>query len=330
LRKSSHIIQGVNIHVDCDRSLHLAISKIFDSLYRGEIRPAIKPIIFELSIVNEPPPVPADTIRAIKFLDLTCYRNGKEIYFTLKDGSIIQLDPISRKIKGLFKKEILNNLLGLFTLITAPFAELLKYQRLYSLHSAALYSNGVGYIFSGESGSGKTTTSLSMVSEGFKYASDDAVLLEEVNGDIIAHSLYKTFNIDRDLAEHFPDVVKEEDIPVKKGAKVSIDISKIFSDSFIPYLKPDVIIFPRITTDDKSQIYPISQTEVYMRLLKQTVLAVDKEVAKNQLKAIGKLVKQMQGFDLLSGRDVYENPKRIITLISEVNDQNGNGKKDKV
>jgi hypothetical protein len=299
-------------------------------LYRGEIRPAIKPFIFELSIVNEPPPVPADTILTFKGLDLTCYRNGKEIYFTFKDGSVIQLDSISRKVKGLFKKEILSNSIGIFSLIMAPFAELLKYQRLYSLHSAALYSNGIGYIFSGESGSGKTTTSLSMVSEGYKYVSDDAVLLEEINGDIIAHSLYKTFNIDRGTAKLFPDVVKEEDIPVKNGKKVTVDISEKFPDSFIPYLKPDVIIFPRITSDDKSQIYPISQTEVYMRLLRQIVLSVDKDVVKNQLKAIEKLVKQMQGFDLLSGRDVYENPKKIINLISEVNGQNGNGKKNKV
>ncbi len=330
MKNSSHTIQGVNIHIKCDRRLHLLISKILNFLYRGEIRPAIKPIIFELSIVNEPPPVPANAIRAIKALDLTSYGNGKEMYFTLKDGSIIELDPIARKAKGFFKKEIIDDLMGLLSLITAPFAELLKRQRLYSLHSAALYSNGVGYLVSGESGSGKTTTSLCMVSEGFKYVSDDALLLEETNGDIMAHSMFNTFNIDRDLAEHFPCVVKEEDIPIKKGAKVSVNISEIFPDSFIPYLRPDVIIFPRITSDRKSQVYPIGQMEVYARLLQQTVLAVDNDVSRNQLKAIERLVKQTQGFDLLSGRDIYENPKRFISLIRDINGQNGNGKKNKV
>ena len=127
MKKSSHIIQGVNIHVDCDHRLHLCISDIFNFFYKGEeIRPAIKPIIFELAIVNEPPPVPANAIRAIKALDLTSYGNGKEMYFTLKDGSIIQLDPISRKAKGLFKKEVLNDSIGLFSLIMSPFAELLN------------------------------------------------------------------------------------------------------------------------------------------------------------------------------------------------------------
>jgi hypothetical protein len=330
LKNITYIIQGVNIHIKCDSHLHSLISKILNFLYRGEIRPEIKPIIFELSIVNEPPPVPANAIRAIKALGLTSYGNGKEMYFTLKDGSIIELDPVSRKANGFFKKEILDDLMGLFSLITAPFAELLKYQRLYSLHSAALYSNGVGYLVSGESGSGKTTTSLSMVSEGFKYVSDDALLLEETNGDIMVHSMFNTFNIDRDLAEHFPDVVKEEDIPLKKGAKVSVNISEIFPDSFIPYLRPDVIIFPRITSDRKSRVYPIGKMDVYARLLKQTVLAVDNEASRNQLKAIERLVKQTRGFDLLSGRDIYENSKRLISLIRDINSQNGNGKKNKV
>jgi hypothetical protein len=330
VRKSSHIIQGINIQVECDRSLHLAISKIFDCLYSGEIRPAVQPFIFELFIVNEPPPVPSDTILAFKGLNLTCHRNGKDIYFTYKDGSVIQLDSISRKIKGLFKKEILSNSTGIFFLIMAPFVEILKYQKLYSLHSAALYSNGIGYIFSGESGSGKTTTSLSMVSEGYKYVSDDAVLLEEINGSIVAHSLYKTFNIDRDTSKLFPDVVKEVDIPVKKGMKVTVDISEKFPDSFIPYLKPDVLIFPRITSDDKSQIYPLNQMEVYVRLLKQTILPVDKEVSRTQLNVIERLVKQTQGFELLSGRDIFENPKALINLFRDVKGQNGNGKKNKV
>jgi hypothetical protein len=331
LRKSSHIIQGVNIHVDCDQRMHLFISNILNSFYAGEeLRPEIKPIIFELSIVNEPPPVPANAIRAIKALNLTIYANGKDMYYALKDGSIIKLNPTMREAKGFFRKEALNDSAKLLTLITAPLAEILKYQRLYSLHSAALYSNGVGYLVSGGSGSGKTTTSLSMVSEGFKYVSDDAVLLEETNGDITVHSVCSTFNIDKDLAERFPDVVKEKDMLVKNKAKVSVAISEIFPDSFISYLRPDVILFPEITSNKKSQIYPIGQMEVYVRLLRQTVLAVDNEVSKNQLKTIERLVKQTQGFDLLSGRDIFENPKRFINLIRDANGQNGNGKKNKV
>ncbi len=185
-------------------------------------------------------------------------------------------------------------------------------------------------MFSGDGGCGKTTTALSLVYEGFKYVSDDALFLEELNGEIIVHPFYKKFNIDQDLAERFPDVARGKNLPIPEGSKVSVDISQIFPGSSIPYLRPDVIIFPKITSNGKSQLYPLNQMEAYKRLLKQTVLAVDQEVSRNQLKALEKLVKQTLGFELLSGRDIYKDPKRVISLICQVNGQNANRKENKV
>jgi hypothetical protein len=63
--------------------------------------------------------------------------------------------------------------------------------------------------------------------------------------------------------------------------------------------------------------------EVYRRLLKQTILAVDKEVLRNHLKALEKLVKQTLGFELLSGRDIYEDPKKLTNLICHLSGLNG-------
>jgi len=321
LTKSSYVVQGLNIHLLCENSLHLLISNYFNSLYRGKKRFVIKPLEFELNlyIVEEPPPIPANSVQAIKAPSVTSYSNGKEIYFTLKDGSIICLDPITRNAKGFLKKEILNDSIGLFSLIGAPLGETLKYHGLYFLHSAALYGNGMACMVSGDGGCGKTTTALSLVYEGFKYVSDDALFLEELNGEIIVHPLSKNFHLDQDLAERFPDITRGKNLPIPEGTKVSVDISQIFPGSFIPYLRPNVIIFPKITSNGKSQLYPLNQMEVYKRLLKRTILAVDKEVSRNQLKALEKLVKQTLGFELLSGRDIYKDPKRVISLICQVN-----------
>ncbi len=330
MKSISHVIQGVNIHFNYDQPLHQFMSNLFRFFYKGEIRPEIKPVIFDLSIVKEPPPLPENAVQAIKGPCVTCYSNGKEKYFTTKDGSIIRLDQVNRKAKGFLRMKVLDDLIVIFSLITAPFSEILKDHTLYPLHSAALYSNGVGYLISGVSGCGKTTTSLSLVSEGFKYVSDDAVLLEERNGEIISHSLFSTFNIDRELAEHFPGVFEKEKIPVKKGAKVPVDISQVIPASFIPYLRPDVIIFPKIVSNGESKFLPLGQMGVFETLLKQTALAVDKEASRNQLHVIGKLVKQIRGFELLCGRDIFGNPKRLVSLIEGINNQNGNYKKNKV
>jgi hypothetical protein len=143
-------------------------------------------------------------------------------------------------------------------------------------------------------------------------------VFEEVNREIIVHSFYKTFNVGQDLSERFPELVRGKNLPVPEGTKVSVDISQIFPDSFIPQLRPDVIFFPQITYNEKSQLYPISQREVYRRLLKQTVLAVDKEVSRNQLKALAKLVKQIVGLELLSGKDIYKDSKNLSILLVDL------------
>ncbi len=319
MRGGSYSVHGVSVHVLCEDQLDLPISSYFNSLYIGKRRSDIKPLEFKLYIVEEPPPVPTNSVQAIKAPFVTSYSDGKEIYFTSEDRSIISLNPNTRDARGFLKKEILNDSLMLPSLIGASLTEALKYNGLYFLHSAALYGNVVGFLISGDGGCGKTTTSLILVREGFKYVSDDSLFFEELNGEIVVCPLYTSFHIDQDLVERFPEVAIGKNLPIPEGIKVSVDIPQAFPGSFIPYIRPDFIIFPKINSNLESQLHPISRIEVYTRLLKQTILAADKVVSKNQLKALEKLVKQTVGFELLSGRDIYEDPKKAISLIYQIN-----------
>jgi hypothetical protein len=322
LTKGSYLVQGINIHILCQSNLQFLLSNYFNSLYRGKKRLEIKPLEFELDIVDEPPALPAQSTPVIKLPSITSYRNGEKIYFRSKNGSIISLDPTTRNVRGFLKEEALKDSMELFSLVCAPFVESLKYHGLYSLHSAALYGDEKGYLICGNSGCGKTTIALSLVSQGFKYVSDDFLILEELNGEIIVNSLFRSFNLDQKVAERFPEVALGEALEFSEGNKVSVDVSQIFLGSFVPCTMPDVIIFPRITPNRKSQIHPLNKKDVYARLLKQIILAVDNEVSKKQLGTLEKLVKQTIGFELLSGRDIYEEPRKLVDLLKHINLQN--------
>lgn len=319
MMKSSHLVQGVRVDVLCENLLEPFISSCFNSLYRGEERFDIKPLEFELYVVEKPPSVPAGSIQMSKTPFVTSFSDNKEIYITSEDGSIICLSSNKRGAKGFVRKETLNDPIRLSSLVGMSVVEILKYHNLYFLHSAALYSDGTGYLISGDGGCGKTTISLSLVRGGFKYVSDDSLFIKELNGEIVVYPLYTRFHIDSDLAERFPDMVRGKNLRIPDGIKVSVDISQTFPGSFIPYMRPDVIIFPKTYSQGESQLHPISRIEVYRRLLKQTVLGADKVVSRNQIRALEKLVKQTVGFELLSGRDVYEAPEKIIGIISRIN-----------
>jgi hypothetical protein len=318
LKSGSFTVQGLIIKVLCQSHLYSLVSSYLTNLCEGEHRPKTKPLELEISVVETPRTIPPDSIQAIKRPSITSYLKGNDIYFTSTDGSLIYLDPINRKSKTYLTKDILKDTMMFFSLLGGSIVETLKYNGLHFLHAAALQSNGVRLLISGDGGCGKTTTSLSLVRAGFKYVSDDSLFFEEQHGEIRVSPFYSTFHIDRDLSERFPELTNGHERPIPKGIKIAIDPSQTYPGSFIPLLRPNVIIFPKITSKQKSTLRPIGQIEVCNRLLTQIILAADKEVSTNQLESLQKLVSQTVGFELLSGRDVYEDPYKLIDLIGSV------------
>ena len=124
------------------------------------------------------------------------------------------------------------------------------------------------------------------------------------------------------IGSHTEYVGPNKDVTLDKLSTYATDISKIIPHSHIPSAKPDVIIFPRIISDNTSEIKPLGYLEVYKRLLGQIILAIDNDIAKKQLHVLELLVKQTKGFELLSGRDLYENPCSIINIMDKLNDVN--------
>jgi hypothetical protein len=314
----SFLVQGLTVNLQCERSLFRGLEAYFSSLCRGNIRSNTEAIDLKLNICNSPYPLHPDAVKEITGPSVTYYSRGNKLYFISRDGSLISLDPVSRAAKGFLTHDILKNPLNFFLFVSEPLAEMLKLRGLYCLHAAALRNHDVSILLSGASGCGKTTTSLSLVASGFKYVSDDTLLIEKLNKGVTVYPLYKSFNISRDTAMRFPQLIKNGHKPFPKEGKISIDISKIIPDSHIQSAKPDVIIFPKIISGNKSKLRPIGHMEVYKRLLNQIILAIDKNVAKEQLNALEWLVKQTRGFELLSGRDLHENPDSILNFIGKL------------
>lgn len=314
----SYIVQGIEIDLYADSHLSALLPDYFASLYTGGSSLCVKPVQYKLRIVKETPGVPANAAKAIAGPAVTAYSNGREIYFFSKHGSSICLDPVDMKANGFLKEDILINPAELFPLLGASLVEILRYYGFFFLHAAALYINKVAYLISGDGGSGKTTATLSLVREGSQYVTDDSLFLKDDNGGIVISPLYKHVHVDKDLAGRFPEISGGKGLKIKAGTKVPIDISFFYPDAFIPSLKPDIIIFPVITSAGTSRVTPLTQTEMYKNLLTQTVLAVDKHIAREQLRIIGTLVRQTKGFALLSGRDIYEDSAILVGLLRKI------------
>ena len=309
--------QGLAIYLQCENILFSMLEEYLESLCKGQTQLELNPLMLELKLVDSPPSFPADAKLEIKGPLVNIYScKGKGIFFAAEEGSIIYLNIEERKATGFITKNILNILIELLSLVGGPLTEMLKAEGFYFLHAAALSINNTGFLFTGDGGCGKTTTALSLLSKGYKYVSDDSLVFRDIDGEIIVYPLYRTFNLDQDLCDRFHEILRDDDLIIPEGMKLSVEVSDIFPGSFIQNLKPDFIIFPKITSDKNSRLSTLSQMEIYKRLLSQIILAVDQDTAKLQLEVLGKLVRQISGFELLSGKDIYEEPGKVYTLIS--------------
>jgi len=315
LRTGLFVIQDLSVEILCEETAYSLVSNYFESICYRKINRKMKPLRLELHILDEPPSIPSDSVRGIQGPSVTTHARGNDIYLASLDGSLIHLDTVERKSKAYLKEAILTDTEKFFSLLGQLLVEALRYNDLHFLHAAALHSNGLGLLFSGDGGCGKTTNSLGLIQSGFHFVSDDSIFLENKDGKVIVHPLYKAFHIDRDVSRRFPELTEGTNHCIPPDNKLAIDVSQIYSGRFISTMTPNIIIFPKITFDAKSDIYPLTQIEVYSRLLTQIILAPQKTIVKKHLKLLEKLVTQTTGFELMTGKDVYEDPSKLIELI---------------
>ena len=298
------------------------MSSYLNTLSNGESHLRIDHLELHLDVLQESSQIPNDAVQAIKSPSITFYSKGSSIYLSSIDGSLVHLDPIDRKSRGYLSKEILNDTERLFSLITATLVKMLEYHSIHFLHAAALESHGVGFLISGDGGCGKTTTSLSLLRAGFKYLSDDSLFFTDVHDRIEVYPLSNKLHIDKDLSRRFPELMNGKKQPIPEKTKLPVDVSEIYPGSFITHMTPNVIIFPKITLHDKTKIHPLEQIQAYNKLLTQTILSFDKNIAEKQLKILQKLVSKTLSYELFSGKDVYKNPSLLIDVISNLKKNN--------
>lgn len=314
----SYIIQGVEIRLSSDSRLLALLSEYFASLHADVPLLPVKPVQYCLHVVKESPLLPSDAVKAITTPAVTAFSNSRKIYLLSRRGSLICLDPAALKANVFFREEAHHDPTDVFPLLGASLVEILRYSGYFFLHAAAIKVDNVSYLICGDGGTGKTTATLSLVREGFQYVGDDSLFLRDDNGIITISPLYTHVHVDGNLANRFPEITKGKNPKIPNGRKVPVNISAHYPDAFLPSLNPNVIVFPAITSDRMSKIIPITQTDIFKRLLKQTALPVEKHIAREQLKILQTLVSQTKGFALHSGRDVYDDSSLLVSLLKKM------------
>ncbi|MGQ3685928.1 MAG: hypothetical protein ACUBOA_13120 [Candidatus Loosdrechtia sp.] len=276
-------------------------------------------ITLHFAATDIPPNIPYPKSEPISFYGLSIYEMGDAFYIT--DGlSTFQARPQagigSITLYCSFKK---NHPVSKYNLFLVGIFHLFPYQYFYHLHAAGLMKDGAGYLFIGESGSGKSSVSLGLVRQGWHYLSDDVLLLRLSVDGVEALSFRKRFYVDPALINHYPKITPY----LKKtydgeDTKQLLDLEPLYPDRFCPNCLPRVLIFTRIVSQSESKLIPIDQTSALIKLMKQSAtLFFNRKIIKEHAEVLKRLLYQTQSYQLFLGTDVWEKPEKISEVLGQ-------------
>lgn len=319
----SYSISGVSLEVECeDKWLSKKVIRVIEEYFFVKVNSSI-PISHNITIrfksSNILVEVPETAQELASSPSLRVLKNGESCYLIM-ENSIFRIDLVNSLCTGVidpgfwgmspkFQQEFL--MLSLLWL--------LRTHEIYALHANALVKDKIGILLVGGTGSGKSTTTISLIRQGWSYLSDDVTLLMNNLERTEAVAFTTGFSVDSSLANHYPELNKPMETSSFNGQKRLLDISPIYGDRFLHNCIPKVVIFPKIVSQGKSQLMPIEKTMALIMLMKNSGgIMVNKQISAKQSAVIKRLVQQASTYQLLAGRDLYLNPEKITEVLSEI------------
>jgi hypothetical protein len=263
------------------------------------------------------PPLSKEVFRADGFSAL---ESGDDFYVT--DGfSILRLRPAQGEGSAFLapsfwtKPALLQSNFWAFTLL-----KLLRPLGLHSLHSAGVVAKEkLGVLIIGPPGSGKSTLALGLIRHGWRYLSDDAVLLRFHAVEVEALALRKHFYIDASAAGSVVELPLGEEVPDNTGRlRRRVCLEETCAERYAVGCFPQVLLFSRIVPQAQSSLLPLDQVHALRHLLSASgPQLLDRKWMNPHLEVLKRLIQQTASYELQAGLDLYRNPITLVHLLNE-------------
>jgi hypothetical protein len=221
------------------------------------------------------------------------------------ESSLLQLsgrDPVQILIA--FKNEPASIDVNLSRTLSFAVCAGLRRHGIFELHSAGLVGphTNSGVVIIGPSGSGKSTLTTQLAASGWKYLSDDELLLTVEQDQVVARGFRDFFALSAEAMAASGVVFGGA---ISGDAKTRFEPVAVFGQKAVESVIPRALIFTSISGKVETQVVELSQTETMSRLLRACPWATyDREIARENLKVLSHLARQSAGFDLVAGRDL--------------------------
>lgn len=204
-----------------------------------------------------------------------------------------------------------------------PLARLLvewyKDQNVPVIHAGLVSRNGQGILFTGQAGSGKSTSTLACLCGGLKFLSEDYIGLQRLQDrSFMGHSLYNSVFLETDHLARFPDLVPyviRGRLPYEE--KSLIVLSQVFPKQLERVAPIRVLVLPRVVNESESRIRPATKGQALLALGPNSMLRLpSRGIAGFDM--LAQLVEEVPTYWLELGHDLESVPRRVAELLAEV------------
>jgi len=267
--------------------------------------------------------VPTQARRFLHYGALRGFALDGRRYFTDYLSYLI-IEPGYELVRGYISKDTLaenGERVFIHLLFTVTLLEVLRHQGLYFLHTAGLESpEREGYLFVANAYSGKTSITLGLLQQGFRYLSDDTVFLRSVPEGIEVLPWSRVFHVPNELSRVYPELSHLEKRPASSfHPKKELQPEECYPGRQIPrLLNPAWMFFPSITAEPSTRLEPLRSGEALPFLLPQSLAVMfDREHASDHLRALKLLLSSARSFRLWSGTDIKADPERLLAVLKK-------------
>jgi hypothetical protein len=278
---------------------------------------------------SDPPPLPSHC-RTFEVPRGQCHANGEEHFLDI-DESRIAVYPAAARLVCVWLGTTAHarHPVAIINTLSYVVQAALRRGERYILHAAGVVEpqSGAGLLVVGNSNSGKSSLTIRMASAGWRYLSDDMLVLgeEKKNKAIEAWAFRRIFSVSAKSLAH----CQLDNLELALGAPVNSDPTKrrleptvTFPDHFVEGCFPRVLVFPTLTGEAESRVVKITAGEAMAQLIRECPWAgYDTSTARAHLRVLGSLARQSASFLLDAGRDLIEDATRAPQLLASCLEQ---------
>ena len=228
-------------------------------------------------------------------------------------GGVFEISADRRTVTGTITNAIFDSgVIDDITLVTL--SAFLRTQGIYTLHASGVTYQDQAVLFVGQSFSGKTTTCLNLALNGWGLLANDVVLLQAVEGKIVALPLPDIVSLRPKTVELLPQLktILPETHPTREMTFHAGEVTRYQWADPAPVTR---LCFPKIGATSEHQSAPQLSAIALARLLEESLDAWDLQAIAAHTRFLSTLTAQAASYDVTLGSHVANFPNWFATSI---------------